>query len=724
MICGKDFYSSVKESHSHILDLISHNENCAMLTFKPDAETLEEAVSGLDDLTAGRVDWRAVIVEDANTLGFEHIDRQNPFDAVDALPARYDFGEMEIYSLFDEYEVIEAQLEKEDVAKDKKLSKDLKEDEARLREKIEALIEESRLKIEEFRRRKKENYEKACSNPLTRLSIWMLGSPMQDEPIPNKAWPKELLADECPIDWDYYKKVRDCFALPTEIEQFRSYLEKYRILKENFLCGSLLQKKPSEVLVISERLLKRADDIFEQVSEAREELEYDNFCDDNLYPHDLRYVICDVEYQNRRRTSRSHLSFVSFVYMMAVNDPPEICISAERVYNGSVKINEQKARDFFTRYLRKLEATKKLLLKRSRQYETVDPDDELPRNEAIELFETDAEIPVETHLNISKDELLAKYNIGLSRNCPVEEEEMWKPQVVDITKKFIRFLREPRRALKSAVKKDFKQKSVIDDERIFRLSEDSLEDIEFRVQEKEQQMVETVTNRLYRTREYTDRIDKADKAVREQIARRMTVKKTICIGLIVLIGYLLGFIPLFVGNMNEFKKLMTTFIVTGISLGLMILVGLVFLLVVRNKHKKHFDRFNTEMKSIFNEILDGLKQFSCYLGKMCDVMRGVSIFNYLKKPTDKTPLILKKHLYDVQLRIDGINSLFVSVMSIDKKDDETPYNYDFTKLCDYSYEVPYDEIESSVKFITDYDFVSVPIDYVEQVTLEREELYD
>ena len=301
---------------------------------------------------------------------------------------------------------------------------------------------------------------------------------------------------------------------------------------------------------------------------------------------------------------------------------------------------------------------------------------------------------------------------------------MWKPQVVDITKKFIRFLREPRRALKSAVKKDFKQKSVIDDERIFRLSEDSLEDIEFRVQEKEQQMVETVTNRLYRTREYTDRIDKVDKVVREQIARRMTVKKTICIALIVLIGYLLGFIPLFVGNMNEFKKLMTTFIVTGVSLGLMILVGLVFLLVVRNKHKKHFDRFNTEMKSIFNEILDGLKQFSCYLGKMCDIMRGVSVFNYLKKPTDKTPLILKKHLYDVQLRIDGINSLFVSVMSIDKKDDETPYNYDFTKLCDYSYEVPYDEIESSVKFITDYDFVSVPIDYVEQVTLEREELYD
>ena len=721
MICGKKFYTSVHENHSHILDLISQNDACAMLTFKPDVDTLEEAVPGLDELTAGQVEWRAIIVEDADTFGFDYINRQNPFDVVDALPACYHFDEMQIYDLMDQYQFLQKKVDQE---QDKTLSKKLKEEESCLRAQIEALIAASGAKIQAFRHRKKENYSKACTSPLTRLAIWMLGAPIQEEPIPSKAWAKNLLEDECPVDWAYYEQVRDCFTLPTEIEQFRAYLEKYRILKENFLSGSLLQKLPSEVLVISERNLRRADDIFDQMNHAREELEYDNFCDDNLYPAGLRYIVYDVEYQNRRRTSKSHLGFASFAYMMAVNSLPDNSLAADRVYNGSIKINEPKARDFFTRYLRKLEATKKMLLKRAMQYTCVAPEDELPREEAMEVFEKDVTISVETRLTIQEEELLAKYKIGLSRDCPVDEETSWKPQMVEITKKFIRFLREPRRALKSAVKKDFKQKSVIEDERIFRLSEDSLEDIEFRVQEKEQQMVEIVTNRLFKTKEYTDRIDAADEAVREQIAKRMTVKKTLCIGVIALFGYLLGFIPLFVGNMNNAKKLTTTLIVTGISLGLLLLVGLIFLFVVRWRHKKHFAHFNREMQSIYKEILDGLQQFSLYLGKMCDAMRGISVFNYLKKPTDQTPLILRKHLYDVQLRIDGINGLFVSVMQADKKSDEIPYNYDFTKLCEYPYDVPYDEVESSVMFIAEDNFVSVPIDYVEQVTLRREELYD
>ncbi len=724
MICGKEFYKSIKENHSHILDLMSRNKDCALLTWNPEADTLEEGVPGLNDVTKGQVKWRAVILNDADTFGFDHINNQNPFDKVDAIPALYNFGETQIFELFDEYYNVKARLDKANSTKDKDVIKKHQEAEKSIRESIENLIAESAAKIDEYRRRKKENYLKACENPLTRLAVWMMGAPMEDAPTIDTSWPEELLAEECPVDWNYYETVYNARLLPTEVEQFRAYNEKYKAICANFLTGSLLLKKPKEVIALSERLLKRSDDLFEQVKESHEELEYDNFCDDNLYPSRMKYLLFDVEYDNKRRTSAANLGFVSFVYMLSANELPDSCMRSERVYNGTVQIDEQKARDFFTRYLRKLNATKKVLLNKLRHYQAITIDDELPKDEVIKIFETDAEIKVESHLTIEQNELLAKYKIGLSRDCPTEEETTWKTQVDEIIKKFIRFLREPRRALKNAVKKDFKRQTVIEDERIFKLGEDSLEDIEFRIQEKEQQMVETVTNRLYRTREYTERIEKADDKVREQIARRMTKKKTLCIGLIVLFAYLLGFIPLFVGNMNNHKTLIISLIMVGICLGLMFLVGLIFLLIVRYKHKKHFEDFNKLMKGILSEIENGLKSFSKYLGHMCDFMRGVSVFNYLRKPTDLTPKILKKHLYDIQTRIDSVNGLFVSVMQVDDKADEMPYNYDFTKLVDYAYEVPYDEIESVVEFITSENYVTVPIDYMVKVSMTREDLYD
>jgi hypothetical protein len=53
-----------------------------------------------------------------------------------------------------------------------------------------------------------------------------------------------------------------------------------------------------------------------------------------------------------------------------------------------------------------------------------------------------------------------------------------------------------------------------------------------------------------------------------------------------------------------------------------------------------------------------------------------------------------------------------------------PYNYDFSKLDDYVYEVPYEVIDTSVRFITRDNVVSVPIDYIIAVDLTMEELYD
>ena len=53
-----------------------------------------------------------------------------------------------------------------------------------------------------------------------------------------------------------------------------------------------------------------------------------------------------------------------------------------------------------------------------------------------------------------------------------------------------------------------------------------------------------------------------------------------------------------------------------------------------------------------------------------------------------------------------------------------PYNYDFTVLKDYEYDIPYSEVRKDINFLQEGNKIVIPVDYVESVTLTREELYD
>ena len=53
-----------------------------------------------------------------------------------------------------------------------------------------------------------------------------------------------------------------------------------------------------------------------------------------------------------------------------------------------------------------------------------------------------------------------------------------------------------------------------------------------------------------------------------------------------------------------------------------------------------------------------------------------------------------------------------------------PYDFDFTKMVEYQYEMPYSEIDKCIVFMQEGNEISVPVDYLESVIAEREELYD
>ena len=718
IICGKALLKAIKEEHSHILDLITNDPQCAICLWNKDAVTFKEAVPELDNITAGRTEWRAVILQDSNTFGIGAINKRNPFDAVDAMKTINDFGEEEIVDMMRDFlRMRESRIEKGVEISEKEL-----QFEAAIREKIE----ESGRRITAFREQKCYKYFAATENPLTKLAVWMLGTPIKEMPAPAKDWPESFSAEKLPVDWDYYEKAVQLDVLPTEIEIYRSLCAKRNAVTSRFDDGSLLRRRPSEVLVFSERYGARVEDSFNDTDKCFSELEYDNFADDNLYPDQLRYAICDVFYENTNRESISFLKFTSLMLMVIKHPMPEGIMRAHRVYNLNVTIDEKKARKFFTKYLRKLEATKRLLTAKIKQLEAEMgvKEDDLTLEETMELFEKGVDIPVKVRTQTDTKDFLAEHKIGLARNCPREEYDYWYKQVTEITKRFLRYLREPRRAVKHAAKNDLRANWLIEDERILRLNEDRLEDIQFRLEEEEQKMVETVTTNLYNTKQYTDTIDQADQVVRKGIFKRITTGKIFLTSGVVLFAALLGFAPLLIKNAGSVAAFGTSLLVTGIAVGSLVLAGLIFLVVNKLLQVRRYKHFNAAMLEILARIEGGMQAFSRYLSHACNVMRQFSVFTYLGKPHDIAVNILKKHLFNVQTKINGVNGLFVSIMEIDGQQDAAPYEFDFSKDADYIYEVPYNPVESVAEYIVKDNMVEIPIDYVKNVTIKREELYD
>ena len=140
-----------------MLDIISNNQNCAICPWREDVtalRSLDNALPTLEQLTCGRTEWRAVLMLDSDTLGFDYIDKRNPFDVVDACKALTDFNETEIFTDMKQYFDLEQLLgelvseQSDDEEKINNITKQLEE----LKEDIEKKISESGNAIRKFRK--------------------------------------------------------------------------------------------------------------------------------------------------------------------------------------------------------------------------------------------------------------------------------------------------------------------------------------------------------------------------------------------------------------------------------------------------------------------------------------------------------------------------------------------------------------------------------------------
>lgn len=676
VICGKQLIDDCFRKYHIYFEPFLNNDDIAFCEWDASADSLETAVPQLKELISQRKEWRAVVVNDNSVFDSEVQNRRNPFDYVGVTKKDYDFSTFEAVKCF-------------------------RENEDRV-------------------------MNRALGNPLTRLSIWLCGAPIRRCPPVCYDNDRERLESVDNSD-KYFELLDELNLSAVDVEIDRSRERKYTLLRDSFAIRGELFNPPTSFIAIAQRIGDVEEERKRSSWVEHSEFDYSQFYMDNLYPDKLRYLIGDLAYLNDRRNESSYFNFLTALLIIASNDCPNDALRPYRVYRMETQIDAKRVKKLVSGYNAKLLATlnrideisKKLNEQESRP---------LANEEVEENFEAKIKIPIEAVNKDEREEMMAEYGeIGLAKDCPTDEVSYWEGQYRRIGKRFSRFLREPRRRVKTAAKESFRYNSTIRDDRIMRISEYQREDIQYVLNEEEHNMVSTTTTRLFNSAEYDEKIKEANRELNRKISMRMTKKNIIIVGIIAAAAFLAGFLPLLLGNTQTSKAVLVSLTVTLASIAAFLLCGLITLIAQKRVLINRFIHFNMVMSGVLNDIERGVGAFADYLSHACNVMRAFSVLECCDNPYEVKRAILKNHKRIIESKICEANEFFAGYIDtavVDFKENVQPYDFDFTVMHSYEYTLPYSEVWRDIEFLQEGNTVAVPVDYVKAVTLTREELYD
>lgn len=671
IICHKAVIKDFTKKYKIHLKPFLDNDNYVFCAWNPQGETLEEAVPELQKIVRIKKEWRAIIVADNHTKVLD-IYKDNPFDFVDSkrIPKRFESAEQ----------------------------------------------------IKEYREYVQNATEKALHNPLMKLSVWLGGSAVRIRP---ESPGKDILELE-PASEAYKKYLTESNTSDEALELAMARAHRFDRVVDNFELSGEVYNPPKMVLTIAERAvdvnLKEAAFAWTRHTEY----DYSTFIEDNLYSNKLRCVIYEMSRVKGEISENDYFNLLVTIMIIAHNDIHSDTLKLGKVYSVTPVIDDVKMKELCNEYLFKLAATKNKLdtLRYRRKTELSKTIDD---NQAEKEFEAESVIPVAVGKNYDVEKLLCEYDeIGLSTDCPGDEESYWNQQNKEIKKRFSRFLRQPQRSIEKAVEGEFRTCDKIDDENVQLLTKYQKQDIILKLLEEEQAMIETPTSKVFNKAEYFKRLDEKDAEIKENIRKRMNRKSSVLVGVISLALFFIGFIPLLISEFNNFGTGAMSVLLISIALATVAVAVLVTLVAFKQQLISKFKAFNETMKSIYNEITSSLGGFSEYLSHACNVKREFSVLDAIHNESYDYFKIYKKHEIDIDRCMYDITNLFSDYVdeSFRPAAEPVPYNYDFDQPQDYSFDLPYSDTAKEIEFLQRGNIITVPVDFIKSIRLKREELYD
>ena len=658
-----------KKYHLYLKPFIDSNQ-FVFCEWNPYGKTLDETLPNLRDVIRNVSKWNALVIVDATIYSIEQLSKQNPFNYIDCEKTPFHF---------DDYQ-----------------------------------------QVLTYRQETEAKMNQAFENPLVKLSNWLLGISFR-----NFISDFNTLDINCLNETNYFEQLEAEQIDPVDLEVDLANQKRYKRLTQTFLENGELFNPPQSLLTL---MIRTKESSFKQEQDAwneHEEYDYTNFFYENLYHERMRYLLSDIPYINGRMDEIEYFRLLTLAMVLASNDIPNNIVKAYRVYHVEVHINQQRVSKLCQRYRSKLKATLRLLdeMEQKIDFYNAQP---IQSQELFEFLTRNIQLPIALSEIVNSQELYANQEgYGLSNDCPQSEEARWSQEYKRIEEVLKKCFREPIRLLKRKIQYDFRRNIHIEDERLLHINRFQKEDVMLNVVEEEKKMIQANISHFSKSRNIQKNVDQRYHEILTYMEERMNRYQTIMISLICLVLFTIGFLPVLMSWKQSNAINIHCLLLIVISLGLFIGIGLIYLFIIRYKMIRKIKRFNHEMKKVEEQLNSSLEGFSQYLSHACNVMRSNSVLRQIERGNAMKKNVLNFHRIDIQICMKHAEILFSKFLNknafIDTK--EEAYRYDFSLKQHYDYEVPYHD-EEEIEFLQLGNNINVPVDFLERVTLRREELYD
>lgn len=487
---------------------------------------------------------------------------------------------------------------------------------------------------------------------------------------------------------------------------------------------SFMDVRPQEVYIVATRKHPDADEHIYASWRSPFEIASSDFCRKNNYPSSCRFLCFDITNPENSRYMKELTEFWLAVLTVVINKIPASTLQAYKLYRLGVIISEDELAALLNGHLNKMEAAYNFVQERLRMR----PEYSFEEDEQIVEPQ---KVPVIFEGKTGADMYINTSHIGLSRDCPDDELVFWKESVKEKKENIVGFLKAPRRAIDKACRyMKGKSAGFCGDE--YELDKFQIADLEEEMDHLELQVLTSDTYSMLDEKRIRTELEKVDRQVRKDIAVRMPRNVVIASGAVILLFYLIGYIPYIWNSMRLGSS--SFFASLGLAFAAVVLAatgGIVTLIMLRRKMRASMERFNILMRELVTNVNLSAKKYEKYFSVLCTFMKARAIYNGISRKNDSVSLRTEKlytHKRALSVSIERDEQMAASFgikRAADFEKNVTRFFDEDRKPADnaiYYYEADLNKTE--IPLNTTGEMVRTPYKFVSGLIIDREEIYE
>ncbi len=479
---------------------------------------------------------------------------------------------------------------------------------------------------------------------------------------------------------------------------------------------------PTEIILVKLRSAAAAWDTLSRVSsswQVHTEADSSEFWKRNLYPHNCRFLVFDMEKRGAMRQQSDLFRFWLSVLLISRNDVDPNVLQAHRLYSLDLSLNDAALRETFQQTVNRLNVARYRLEKSIAQDEAQRAGTDAP------IPDYSVSVPISFQLPRVSDMHFDPGDYGLTGGEGSADLTVWDAYSRAARRELETLLRSADRTLDKASER-VRESCRYDASEVTPLTQYQEEDMVDSLAEVYQTMLEQQEALPAALRDVEDDIDAADADFRAGAIERVTGgQAAFALGVPIGLAALCVLPGLFLGG---------SYLRVGASMaGAALLLALTLLIVLRVQRTKLLrlaERFQAVFQAVVSQLSFNASAFSDFLGSVASHMRGRSYLNemrLIRVKRDSSYYFKQKHVKAIDLFLAklsfwsaalhvGIDPHSVDILDrIDDYDGEIDYDSLYTFEQGKTYAVPLNRIGVSI---------GAPFSFIERIEIDREELYD